>query len=170
MDAYNLLIAFLSVAVAFGGFTGVVALIDRKAAHVSQHVVSFRVRFLIVAVNIVIFLTVLPFVFAAFHVPDDWSWRISCAFLALAGTAYISGMVWSRSRLTGPQLEGLSTAQFNILIPAGAVCIGLAMVAAAGMIPALGAYLIGVCFFIIGIASLFLRLVLMLDESWRNRD
>jgi hypothetical protein len=48
--------------------------------------------------------------------------------------------------------------------------VALAVVAAAGFIPALGTYLIGIFYFVLGIASLFLRLVLMLDDSWRNHE
>jgi len=170
LNPFDLLIALLSVAVAFGGFTGVVALIDRKAAHVSHHVVSFRVRFLIVAVMAVIALTVLPFLLAAFRLPDEWVWRVCCAFYSLIGAGYILGMLWSRAKLKGPQLEGLSTVQFNLLIPPGALCVGLSVAAAAGLVPALGTYLVGIFYFVLGIASLFLRLVLMLDDSWRNHE
>ena len=72
--------------------------------------------------------------------------------------------------MTGKQLEGLSATQFNLLVPLGLLSVLVAAAAAAGFVPAMGAYLIGVVAFIMGIASLFLRLVLMLDDSWRNRD
>ena len=170
MNPFDLLIALMSVAVAFGGFTGVVALIDRRAAHVSHHVVSFRVRFLIVAVLAVIVLTVLPFLFAAFRLSEEWIWRVCCASYSVIGACYILGMLWARTKLRGPQLEGLSTVQFNLLIPPAALCVGLAAVAAAGLIPALGTYLVGIFYFVLGIASLFMRLVLMLDDSWRNHE
>jgi predicted permease len=170
MNPFDLLIAFLGIAVAFGGFTGVVALIDRKAARVSAHVVSFRVRFLIIAVNVVIALATLPFVFTAFVLPEPLVWRVSCGAFVVIGTAYVLGMVSARSKLTGKQLEGLSTAQFNLLVPLGLLSVLVAAIAAAGFISAMAAYLVGVFAFIMGIASLFLRLVLMLDDSWRNRD
>lgn len=170
MNPFDLLVAFLGIAVAFGGFTGVVALIDRKAAHVSAHVVSFRVRFLIIAVNVVIALVALPFLLTAFSVSEALVWRISCGAFVVVGTAYVLGMISTRSKLTGKQLEGLSATQFNLLVPLGLLSVLVAATAAAGFIPAMGAYLIGVLAFIMGIASLFLRLVLMLDESWRNRD
>jgi hypothetical protein len=167
MNPFDLL-AFLGIAVAFGGLTGVVALIDRKAAHVSAHVVSFRVRFLIIAVNVVIALVALPFVLTAFYVSEPLVWRVSCGVLVVAGTAYVLGMISTRSKLTGKQLEGLSATQFNLLVPLGLLSVVVAAIAAAGLIPAMAAY--RVLAFIMGIASLFLRLVLMLDDSWRNRD
>jgi hypothetical protein len=170
MDPFDLLIAFLGIAVTFAGFTGVVALIDRKAAHVSAHVVSFRVRFLIIAVNAVIALATLPFLLTAFSLPGPLVWRVSCGVLVVVGMAYVLGMISARSKLIGKQLEGLSTAQFNLLVPLGLLSVLLAGTAAVGLIPAMASYLVGVFAFIMGIASLFLRLVLMLDESWRNRD
>lgn len=170
MNPFDLLVAFLGIAVAFGGFTGVVALIDRKAAHVSAHVVSFRVRFLIIAVNVVIALVALPFLLTAFQISEPIVWRISCAAFVVVGTGYVLGMISARSSLTGKQLEGLSTAQFNLLVPIGLLSVLVAAIAVAGIIPAMAAYLVGVFAFIMGIASLFLRLVLMLDDSWRNRD
>lgn len=170
MNPFDLLVAFLGIAVAFGGFTGVVALIDRKAAHVSAHVVSFRVRFLIIAVNVVIALVTLPFLLTAFHAPEPLVWRISCGVFTVVGIAYVVGMISARSKLTGKQLEGLSTAQFNLLVPLGLISVLVAASAVVDLVPAMAAYLVGVFAFIMGIASLFLRLVLMLDDSWRNRE
>ncbi|HXM00756.1 MAG TPA: hypothetical protein VN932_12565 [Rhizomicrobium sp.] len=169
MSGPDLLIAFMSIAVAFAGFTGVVALIDRRAAHVSRHVVSFRVRFLIIAVNVVLVLGALPLLLVAFGVPEELAWRISCGALALGGAGYLFGMIRMRSRLTPEQLEGLSAAQFNAIVPPGVLCVVAALVAAAGFIPVHGTYLLGVFYFLMGIASLFLRLVFMLDDSTRDR-
>jgi hypothetical protein len=169
MSGTEILIAFMSIAVAFAGFTGVVALIDRRTAHVSHHVVSFRVRFLVIAVNIVIALSGLPLVLGAYHVPEELAWRISNVALALAGAGYLIGMIRTRSLLTREQLEGLNASQFNLIVPPGILVTGAAILAACGEISAHGTYLLGVFYFLIGIASLFLRLVFMLDDSMRDR-
>jgi hypothetical protein len=170
MNVFDLLIAFLSIAVAFAGFTGVVSLIDRKAARVSIHIVSYRVRALNVAVLIMISLSILPFLLTAFAIHPLLVWRICCAYFSIVGVIYIIGIVWVRSKLRGEQLEGWSTVQFYLLVPPGLLCVVAGIFAAGGTIPAIGTYLTGLFFFTMGIASLFFRLVLMLDDSKRNRD
>jgi hypothetical protein len=164
----DLLNAFLSVAVAFAGFTGVVALIDRRAAGVSHEVVSFRVRNLIICVVIVMTLSVLPGILLAFKLDPQRMWRFGCGAVALAGVSYIFFVIRARARLTGSQQQGLNTAQFNVMVPLGVIVIIAVVAAAAGMLPAAGMYLISDFYFILAITSYFVRLVLMLDESVRN--
>lgn len=168
MKELDLLNAFLGVAVAFAGFTGVVALIDRRAAHVSHELVSFRVRNLIVCVVIVMALSVLPSILLAFELEPQQVWRIGCGAFVLAGVSYIFSVVRARARLTGPQQQGLNTAQFNLMVPLGVVVILAVIAGAAGLVAASGMYLVGVFYFLLAIASYFLRLVLMLDDGVRN--
>jgi len=170
MNVFDLLIAFLSIAVAFAGFTGVVSLIDRKAARVSVHIVSYRVRALNVAVLIVIALSILPFLLTAFALPGLSVWRICCAVFAIVGVIYLFWIIWVRTALRGEQLEGWSNTQFNIHVPSGFLSVAAAIFGASGTFNAMGVYLVGLFFFTMGIASLFFRLVLMLDDSKRNRD
>lgn len=170
MNVFDLLIAFLSIAVAFAGFTGVVSLIDRKAARVSVHIVSYRVRALNVAVLIVISLSILPFLLTAFELADALVWRICCAYFAIVGVIYLFWIIWVRTALRGEQLEGWSNTQFNIHVPSGLLSVAAAIFGAGGVWPAMGVYLVGLFLFTMGIASLFFRLVLMLDDSKRNRD
>jgi hypothetical protein len=164
----ELLNAFLGVAVAFAGFAGVVALIDRRAAHVSHEVVSFRVRNLIVCVVIVMMLSVLPDVLLAFKFDPQRTWRIGCGAVAVLGVGYIFSVVRGRARLTGDLAQGLNTTQFNIMVPLGGIIILGVIVGAAGLVEASGMYLVGVFYFLLAIASYFHRLVMMLDEGARN--
>ena len=167
MNEFDLLLAFMSVAVDCAGFTGVIRLIDRGAARVSGELVSFRVRNLVFAVILTVGLCVLPAILFAYEVSPEAAWRIACAVGALTIGSLMTALV--RARLRMPDQEGLSRLQFNTTVPAGCVTAFALVAAAAGVIPAMGTYLVGVFYMILSIALLFMRLVLMLDESIRNR-
>jgi hypothetical protein len=166
----EVLMALLAVAVSFAGFTGVVTLIDRRAAHVSHAVVSFRVRNLIACVVAVMFLSVLPSVLLAFNIAPTGAWRISCAAFAVVGITYVVWVLRQRSQLTGAEQQGLNTAQFNVMVPLGVVIIVAVAAAAAGLIAASAMYVVGVFYFVLATTSYFVRLVLMLEESARGAD
>lgn len=170
MNEFEVLLSFLSAAVAFAGFTGVVALIDQRAAHVSRAVVSFRVRSLIASALCVMVLSVTPIFFRAFNVRLDVFWRISCGIMTFVGAAYLILIFRARGRLTGAAKQGLSTAQFNFMTPLGAITIGGLAAATAGFIPAVGMYLVGDFFFLLISATVFLRLVLSLDVSTKKDE
>ncbi len=164
----EVLMALLAVAVSFAGFTGVVTLIDRRAAHVSHAVVSFRVRNLIACVVAVMFLSVLPSVLLAFSIIPADAWRISCAAYSLVGVIYVVWVLRQRAQLTGAEQQGLNTAQFNLMVPLGVLIIIAVAVAAAGLIAASAMYVVGVFYFVLATTSYFVRLVLMLEESARE--
>ncbi len=169
MNEFEVLLSFLGAAVAFAGFTGVVSLIDRRAAHVSHQVTTFRIKSLISSALCVIVLSVLPIFLIAFKMPPPLAWRAGCAAMSVVGLAYLFLISRARSRLTGEQKEGLSTAQFNFMTPLGALTILGLIGAAFGQIPAMPMYLVGDFFFLLISATVFLRLVFMLDESAKNR-
>ena len=160
----------MNAAVAFAGFTGVVALIDQRSAHVSRDVVSFRIRTLIASALCVITLSVTPIFLKAFNLPAHAVWRVGCGIMTIVGAAYLILILRARGRLTGAAKEGLNTSQFNFMTPLGAITVAGLAGAAAGYIPGIGMYLVGDFFFLLISATVFLRLVLMLDESTRNRN
>jgi hypothetical protein len=167
MSEFDVLLTFMNLAVAFAGFTGVVTMIDRGAARVSRDVVSFRVRYLVFGAIVVLGLCTLPPILTAYNVSPEAVWRIACAVAAVIMGLFLAGLVRARVRLANQ--EGLSRVQFNTTLPAGILAVLALAAAAAGLIPAVGTYLVGVFYMIAAIALLFMRLVLMLDESIRNR-
>lgn len=169
MNPFDLLIVFLSIAVAFAGFAGIVSLIDRRAAHVSPHVVSFRVRSLIQGVLLVMVQSVLPFILVGFDTPLTLTWRLGCAFLALSGFGLFVVAIRERRKLSGELGEGFSALQWNLVVVLGVLATAGSIAAAAGQVPPVGTYLVVVFFYLMGNATLFMRLVQMLDESVRNR-
>ena len=170
MNEFEVLLSFLGAAVAFAGFTGVVALIDRRAAHVSHQVTTFRIKSLISSALCVVVLSVLPIILIAFKLPAGLTWQAGCAAMAVVGVSYLFLISRARSRLTGAQREGLSTGQFNFMTPLGALTIVGLIGAAVGRVPAMGMYLLGDFFYLLISATVFLRLVFMLDESAKNRS
>ena len=89
MNEFEVLLGFLNAAVAFAGFTGVVALIDQRSAHVSRDVVSFRIRTLIASSLCVITLSVMPIFFKSFNLPSNVMWRVGCGIMTTVGAAYL---------------------------------------------------------------------------------
>ena len=168
MPTSDLLLTFLAVSVTFAGFTGIVALIDRRAAHVSQNVVAWRVRNLNIAVLLVMFLCSLPFVLAGYGLPPETNMRFACGTAFVVGGLYIIALFRGRSELRKQSVEGFSNIQFNVLIGMGLLVITALLTGALGWIRPEGTFLVGVFAFVVAVASFFVRLVLMLDESIRN--
>lgn len=170
MDPFSVLLAFLTAAVAFAGFTGVVALIDQTAAHVSREVISFRIKSLISSALCVLVLSSAPMICEGFGLSAKVYWRGGCALIAVVGVGYLIWVLRARGRLTGDAADGLNTTQFNIMTPLGAVTIMGLVAAVAGAIPPMGMYLMGDFFFLLISATVFLQLVLKLEEGARRRQ
>jgi hypothetical protein len=168
MPTNDLLLTLLAVSVTFSGFTGIVSIIDRRAAHVSQNVVAWRVRNLNVAVLLVMFLCTLPFVLAGYGLQPQTNMRIACGAAFVVGGLYIIALFRGRSELRKQSVEGFSNTQFNVLIIIGLLIIAALPAGALGLIRPEGTFLVGVFAFVMAVASFFVRLVLMLDESIRN--
>ena len=170
MNQFDALIGFMNAAVAIAGFTGIIALIDRRAAHTSHEVASFRIRGLLGASLCVLFLSGIPIFLTAFKVPDDITWRISCVALALVGSGYAAMALRTKSRLSGAALEGLITAHFYGLTAAGVALVSIASIAALGIIPSMPVFLVGIWWLLFVAAQAFFRLIMMLDESLKHSD
>jgi hypothetical protein len=170
MTGSELLLTMMAAAVTFAGFTGIVALIDRRAAHVSQVVVAWRVRNLNVAVLLVMVLCAMPFVLSGYGFATDNVWRTSCGAAGAIGAAYIVYLFVGRARLLRHPIEGFSHSQFNLLIGVGILLDASLFAGMSGYIRPEGTFLLGVFYFLAAVASFFIRLVLMLADSIRNAD
>jgi hypothetical protein len=158
----------MQVAVALAGFTGVMALIDRGAAKVSDDLASFRVRYLVKGTIAVLVFSGLPQLAMLFGWPEREIWRWSCALLATYTTYYVIGIVLLRQTFKGAKAQGMRLTQYYIFMPLGVASILLLLAGVAGYVPADASYAVGVFWFLLGSAFMFARLVSMLDESLRR--
>src|SRR6478672_7714045 len=108
MRSAELLFTLMQVAVALAGFTGVITLIDRGAAEVSDELVSLRVRRLVIAALLVIVLVATPFLAILFGLPKDLVWRWGCLVEAAFIAAFLVDLELRVRRLTGLRALGVS--------------------------------------------------------------
>ena len=173
MDGFALLLTLFGAAVTFAGFLSVVVLIDRKAAGVSADLVSFRVRAIITFVLVVMMLTTLPFFLNAFGLDADMTWRWSSgvgAAITVVVIGSVCAVVVKRHLLNLAAAVRFGASQFYISTLAGVAVVALMSGGAAGFIAPAASYLLGVFWYVLTIAILFLRLVFLLDDTARNRE
>jgi hypothetical protein len=166
----DLLLAFLAAAVALAGFTGIVALIDRGAAQVSQELASFRLRFLILTALSTIVLSVTPLLAIALFGESRTLWRVACGLQAIWGVSYMVRTFVLRRTFRGDAARGIRVGQFYAMTAVGAMAQAILLAAVLSYLPAPASYAIGVFWFLLMVAVFFMRLVFMLDESLRNAE
>jgi hypothetical protein len=169
MKSADLLFSLMQVAVTLAGFTGVITLIDRGAARVSDELVSLRVRRLVIAALLVVVLATTPFVANLFGFPEDQIWRWGCLAEGASITAYLIALEARVRRLTGPKALGISYLQYYGFSALGVLILFSLLAGFLGYVPAAGSYAAGVFLFVLAVGIFFVRLVFMLDDSWRNR-
>ncbi len=170
MKPSDLLFMFIQVAVTLAGFTGVVALIDRGAAKVSDEVASFRVRRLIAAALSVIVLATLPFFAIFFGLPENEVWRWGCLIEAAYTLIFLTSIILKTRSFTGAKGLGVSRLQYYAFQAIGFGGVLVLTAGFLGFVPAAASYAVGVFVFVLAVAIFFMRLVFMLDDSWRNRN
>jgi hypothetical protein len=168
MKPSDLLFLFIQIVVTLAGFTGVVALIDRGAARVSDEIASFRVRWLIAAALSVVVLGTLPFFAILFGLPENDVWRWGCLIAGSYTLYWVIAVNLKLRSFKGAKGLGISIFQYYIVMAVFAV--GAAVLAAGflGFTPTAPSYSVGVFVFVLVVAIFFMRLVFMLDESSRN--
>lgn len=164
MTVPDLLLTFVASAIAFAGFAGVVALIDRGAAKVSAEVASFRVRYLIVATGAIIVFSISPMLAILLGGGRD-VWPVSCGIEAAFTLFIVLRAVRERFSFQGEQAAGMRPAVAAVLITLGFAAIGLLIAGAAGYAPASASYATGVFWYLLCAGSIFAQLVFALNVS-----
>lgn len=173
MNEFDLLIAYLGAAVAFLGFTGIVAQFERRAVRESPQAISFRIR---VVAGLSIILTgvaVLPSLILAFGISPALAWPWACGLGGAILAINLAVIVQGTRRLTeSGRRERFPISATYIQIQNALALMGLAVTVAgaAGLLPAVGCYLVFATFYLMTLSVAFLRLVLMLESSLRDED
>ena len=170
MKPSDLLFLFVQIVVTLAVFTGVVALIDRGAAKVSDEVASFSVRWLIAAALSVIVLATLPFFAILFGLPENDVWRLGCLIEGAYTLYWVIAVSLKLKSFKGPKGLGISQWQYYAVMAmfaVGAIALSGGFL---GYTPAAACYAVGVFVFVLVVAIFFMRLVFMLDKSFRNRN
>jgi hypothetical protein len=87
MSGDDVLLTIAQLAVAFAGFSGVVAVFGQRAVERWSDEDFVRLVFLISSSLVVLFLALLPFFLRLLHCRDAVAWGISSAFLAASAVA-----------------------------------------------------------------------------------
>lgn len=167
MTVPDLLLAFMAAAIAFAGFAGIVALIDRGAARVSAEVASFRVRYLIIATGAIMVFAISPML-AILLGGGREVWPIACGVEASVTLFIVLRAMRERFSFRGEQGEGMRPVLAAILIGLGFVVIALMVAGAGGYAPASAAYATGVFWYLLCAGSIFGQLVFSLNIALHN--
>lgn len=160
------LLSFLAAGVALAGFSAIVTSVDRSRAAASSEVITFRVRLLVIGAVVMFLLAIAPILIDALEVAPTTLWQLACIFGGggVAGMGVFATVV--RRQMSGRD-QGLSRALFVQITLLAAVAIGAEILGAGGVLPARGAYFLGLSFALYSEFMLFYRLVRMADEGAR---
>lgn len=154
-DSAGLLLAMAQIAIAFAGFSGVIAAFSKFKLH--HDVTVFRVRLMVVAGLSALVFSLFPFLPPAFGASEALSWRIASGVMALAGFIFPFFALAPARRLYKAGL--IHTQPFSVFTNVGSTIFTLSLTAvAAGFIPqyAEAIYLSAIFFTLILCAFYFL--------------
>ncbi len=163
-DDIAVLLGFLAAAIALAGFAGIVTSIDRGAAVATNEVISFRVRNLVTSAVASAVLAPLPILVSALEIFESTLWQRCCVAGAAVVGALVGSLVAARIRMKGKD-AGLSRPLFAVNITAGALASGMLVAGAFGVVPARGAYFVGLFYLLYLMCTLFHRMVAMADAA-----
>lgn len=126
-DHATLLVAIAQIAIAFAGFSGVIAAFSKFRLH--QDVTVFRVRLMVGAGLSALLYSLLPFLPAAFGAGEALSWRISSGVMALGGFIFPFLALKPARRLYKAGL--IRTQPFSIFTNIGSTILTLSLTAVA---------------------------------------
>jgi hypothetical protein len=100
MSGDDVLLTIAELAVAFAGFSSVVAVFGQRAAGRWSEEDFVRLVFLISSSLVVVFLALLPFFLRLLHFRDATAWAVSSVFLAAFAVA-LTAAAWRHVRAVG---------------------------------------------------------------------
>jgi hypothetical protein len=161
------LMSVMGAAVALAGFAGIVTSIDRSTVGASSAVITFRVRNLIVCAIASAFLAMLPILLDGLEVARESLWQFAAMIGAVTVASQVIGALVGRISIRGRD-QGLSRTLFFANMTLGTAAVLTELAGTAGLVPARGAYLLGLFFLQYVMATLFYRMIHMADEAARS--
>lgn len=161
------LLAILATSITLAGFSGIITMIDRRAAPASSEVIAFRLRNLTGNAISATVLALLPIILDAFQIATHSLWPLCLLFatISLAGTATFG--LSKIMDMTSQSGRGLSRALAFILLTVSFIVIIVDISAIAGFVPARGAYFLTLSQNVVIMLAMFYRIVLVADEAMR---
>jgi hypothetical protein len=167
-DDIVVLMGLMAAAVALAGFASLVTSIDRSAVGVGPAVISFQVRNLIVGAWCAVSLSLLPIGFDALVIAPHSLWQCASMAAAWVLAAVAARALAGGTHLRGAEGLGFSRSLFVASIGLNYMSVIVAVLGAAGLIPAKGAFLVSIFYLLYLTATLFYRMIQMADEAARS--
>jgi hypothetical protein len=163
------LLSFLAAAIALAGFAGIVTSIDRRASMVTDEVISFRVRNLVLAAVLSVALAMQPILLEALGLVPHSLWQFACMTSAIGQAWILIHQTQSRFRMQAARRDaGLSIRLFVFNSTVAAVGLVVTLFGASGTLPSRGAYFVGLFYLQYLMCSLFYRMIVVADEAARR--
>lgn len=166
MEAFETLRSLSEVAVALTGFTGIVAVLGRRAGGQWGPLEWLRLRMLLETSLAVVFLSLIPILIGQLAGVRPAVWRVGNGFQALLHVAGIAILFLRFRKLEASQIPAEERWLTVALVPASVGIIAFQTSAALGALPQYGffLYLLGLIY-LLGLAALHFVLLLVPENA-----